>query len=165
MANNLLMHIAEAPGECTQKGYVKWIQLESFSDGLTNTRAGDRSHSGAGSQGKVHLQDVNVTMNLGLHSAILQKHVANGKHLKEVKIVSLATVNDGQHEYYKITMTDVMVTSYQIHQGGHEGAMGVENVTFNYGKKTIDYTQLKNTDGSKVGNNTMSVDAKTHDVS
>lgn len=164
MANNLLMHVAEAPGECTQKGYEKWIQLESFSDGLTNTRAGDRSHSGAGSQGKVHLQDVVVSMNLGLHSAILQKHAANGKHLKEVKIVSLATVNNGQHEYYKVTMTDVMVTSYQVSQGGHDGALGLENVTFNYGTKQVDYTKLKATDGSKEGNNMMKVDAMTHIV-
>ncbi|MBM3753102.1 MAG: type VI secretion system tube protein Hcp [Acidobacteria bacterium] len=164
MPNNLLMHIAEAPGECTQKGYEKWIQLESISDGLTNQRAGDRSHSGAASQGKVFLQDLVVSMNVGLHSAILQKHAANGKHVKEVKIVSLATVNDGQHEYLKITLTDVMVTSYQMSQGGHEGAMGVEQVSFNFGKKTVDYTQLKNTDGSKVGGNTFSVDAKTNAV-
>lgn len=164
MANNLLMHIAEAPGECTQKGYEKWIQLESFSMGLTNTRAGDRSHSGAGSQGKVHLQDLSVMMNMGLHSAILCKHVANGKHLKEVKIVSLATVNDKQQEYFKITMTDVMVSSYQVSQGGHEGAQGVEQCTLNYGKITHDYSQLKANDGSKVGGNTMSVDAITHAV-
>jgi type VI secretion system secreted protein Hcp len=132
--------------------------------GLTNTRAGDRSHSGAGSQGKVHLQDVNVSMNLGLHSAILCKHVANGKHLKEVKIVSLATVNDKQTEYFKITMTDVMVTSYQVAQGGHGEGQGVEAVSLNFGKITHDYSQLKAQDGSKVGGNTMSVDAITHAV-
>ncbi len=165
MANNLLMHIAEAPGECTQKGFEKWIQLESVQMGLTNTRAGDRSHSGAGSQGKVHLQDINVTMKLGLHSAILMKHAANGKHLKEVKIVSLATVNNTQQEYHKITMTDVMVTSYQYSQGSHDGDSGHENVTFNYGSKQIDYSQLKPNDGSKVGGNMMKVDAITHVVS
>ncbi|HUR12723.1 MAG TPA: type VI secretion system tube protein Hcp [Flavitalea sp.] len=111
----------------------------AYSIGISNSGS---AHTGGGSgTGKANYQDLSVTMNTGRMSPDLIKSVALGTHFQEVV---LSFYDEKQKMYYKITLKEAMVTSYQ--QGSSCGKKDceaiTENVTFTYAQ--IEYKDVVN---------------------
>ncbi len=103
-------------GESADKKHKDEIEISSFSWGESN--AGFQGGSGGGA-GKVNFQDLHFTANVNKSSPHLALHCATGEHLKTATLVARKQGGD-QQEFYKVTLTDVIVSSFQ--SGGHDGS-------------------------------------------
>ena len=71
--------------------------------------------------------------------------VATGNHIPSAVLVLRSQGGDGpSNEYYKITMTDVVVSSYAVSGGGDRPT---EQVSLNFAKFVVDYF-TPNADGT-----------------
>jgi type VI secretion system secreted protein Hcp len=127
-------------GEATGKGHEKEIDIESFSWGATNTAL---SHiGGGGGQGKVNVHDLSVTKKTDKASTSLFLNCCNGAHIKEGTLTARKAGGD-QQEYFKIKLSDILVSSYQV--SGHNSADVIpqESITLNFAKVQITYSPQK----------------------
>jgi type VI secretion system secreted protein Hcp len=137
----------EIKGEATDQIYSGgdgWIDVFSWNWGMTQTGT---THIGLGSGGgKGDVQNITLTKRVDSSTHDLIKHVCNGKHIPDANIIVRRAGGDAQVEYYRIDMTDVLITSYQTNGVGGDEQM-METVTLNFGKFEVTYTS-QNADGT-----------------
>lgn len=116
-------------GDVTAKGHEKWIELQSYSMGCENAR---RAGSGGGT-GKVSFSDLSFTKRSGKSSALLMLACANGKSAKQVIVENMRNVGGGGQEVFqRITLEDVVVSSYQVN--AEQGSVPHEELSLNFTK-------------------------------
>ncbi|HTE22405.1 MAG TPA: type VI secretion system tube protein Hcp [Candidatus Limnocylindria bacterium] len=129
-------------GESTDDKHKGEIEIHSFSWGVSQQGTGGQG--GGGGTGKANAQDFHFTSNTSKASPKLFTTSASGKHIKEA-ILTVRKAGKGQQEYYKITMEDVLISSYQ--NGGSNGTAPTDQVSVNFAKLKVEYLQQK-PDGS-----------------
>ena len=126
-------------GESRAEGHEGQIEIFSFSWGLSNT--GSMAAGGGGGAGKVQIQDFHFTKAMSKASPKLFEACATGKHMKEAVLVA-RKAGEKPVEYLKITMTDVLITSYQT--GGSAGdIVPIDSFSLNFAKIKYEYTPQK----------------------
>ena len=145
-------------GESKDSKHKDEIDLESWSWGETNS--GSQSAGGGGGAGKVSMQDFHFVMKVNKASPELLLSCAEGRHIKEAILVCRKAGKD-QQEYLKITMSDLLVSSFQT--GGSAGSDEVPNdqISLNYSKIQYEYKEQK-TDGTLGGAVKTGWDLKTN---
>ena len=134
MAFDCFLKIEGVPGESTDDKHSDWIELLSFSHGVSQTSSGAASSGGGRSAERCDHQDFSVVKTLDKASPKLNLFCCNGKHIPTVT-VELCRAAEDKQKYMEYKMNDVIVTS--VRPGGSaEGgeALPLEEVTFNYGK-------------------------------
>jgi type VI secretion system secreted protein Hcp len=135
------MVIEGVEGEVNVKGLRNAFEVQSISMGATNSATMSTSTGGAGA-GKVSVSDISFTKQRGSSSAGIQKFVFNGKVIPKVEIWFNKS---GSTTYLKITLENVLISSWQLSGDGQAAPM--ESMSLNYGKiKTEDIVQ--NPDGT-----------------
>ena len=129
-------------GESTHAKHKDEIQLYNWSWGASNAA----NISGGGmAVGKGQAQDLHFTKKIDRSSPNLLLNCATGEHIKSAVLVCRKAGKD-QQEYLKITLSDVLVSSYQT--GGNQGSLvPVDQLSFNFAKIEIEYKPQK-ADGS-----------------
>lgn len=94
------------------------IELESFNWG--------QGPAHGGGPGQASFTDINLTTKHGKHSAELQLAVAEGRYFKQIEIVHYSPSGAG----IRLTLTDVVLTSYSVGQGGRDGPLESWSVSF-----------------------------------
>jgi len=135
MAFDAFLKLDGVDGESVQKGYEKWIEILSFSWGATQTPTRGTG-SGAGS-GKVQFQDFHFVVNFSKASPELFKRCATGEHIK-TGVLSVRKAGEKPVEFYKVRMSDLLVSSYQEGSGGE---VPVDPVSLNFADVAIDLPQ------------------------
>jgi len=131
-------------GESQDSKHKNEIDVESWSWGETNT--GGTAFAGGGS-GKVQMQDFHFVMKTSKASPKLLLACASGQHIKD-GLLSVRKAGRDQQEYLKFTLTDVLVSSYQIAgAGGAESDAPTDQLSLAFAKIEIEYRQ-QNPDGS-----------------
>src|SRR3546814_10040382 len=98
---------------------------------------GGGGRGGGGGTGKAEFSDINFSKQADKSSPKLVKAAAEGEHIKEVVLTCRkASGKGGQVEYLKVTMNDVMVSSYQT--GGSSGASSIPMDQFSLNFVKID---------------------------
>jgi len=134
--------------ESTDKGkHAGEIEVESFSWGETNS--GTAGHGGGGGAGKVVSQDFHFVKKLDKSSSQLFIACATGKHFKTA-VLSARKAGGEQLDYFKVTMEDVLVSSYQIGGSAHSDVVPTDQVSLNFAKLEVSYKEQK-ADGSLGG--------------
>src|SRR5580765_2343602 len=105
-------------GESKAGKHKDEIDIESFSWG--ETQSGTFAIGGGGGSGKVSMQDFHFTMPVNKASPALFLACAQGDHIKNA-ILTCRKAGRDQQEFLKVTMNDVLVSSFQI--GGAEGVV------------------------------------------
>jgi len=143
-AVDYFLKIAGIDGESNDLKHKGDIQLDSWSFGGTQT--GGEHFAGGGGGGKFSAQDFHFTTKLSKASPKLFQACATGQHFKDATLIA-RKAGEGQQEYYKITFSDCLVSSYQ--QGGAVGTalIPTDQASLNFGKIEIEYTEQK-ADGS-----------------
>jgi type VI secretion system secreted protein Hcp len=122
-------------GESADDKHKKEIDIQSFSWGASNS--GTMAMGGGGGAGKVTFQDIHFTKNVDKSSPNLLKYCATGKHITKGTL-TVRKAGDKQQEYYKVNLTDVMISSYQA--GGHGGDPAVtDSFSLNFAKIEFEY--------------------------
>lgn len=131
-------------GESTDDSHAGEIEISSFSWGVTNS--GTFGSGGGGGAGKCSFQDLHFTAVVSKASPNLMAACATGEHI-ESAVITLRKAGGDQEEYETITLTDVLVSSYQ--QGGSDGsdARPIDQFSLNFGVIDFSYSPQK-PDGS-----------------
>lgn len=113
------------PGEVTQKGHEKQIEILSYSQSFRNTIP-----VGGAGVGKVTCGDVTVLKNIDRSSPELIGTVVSGKHIKsaEFKFFSPSAKTGADVMYYTVKLTDVLISSID-QSDANDSARIVERVT------------------------------------
>jgi type VI secretion system secreted protein Hcp len=123
-------------GESTDEKHKNEIDVSSFNFGASQSGAG--AFAGGHGTGKVSMQDFHFVTKVNKASPKLMLSCALGDHIKKA-VLTVRKAGGGQQEYYKVTMSDVIISSYQ--NGGSAGGDSVptDQVSLNYSKMEIEY--------------------------
>jgi type VI secretion system secreted protein Hcp len=155
MAFDSFLKIDGIPGESTDDKHKDWIEILSFSQGVSQTATSSAS-SGGRATARCNHADFSITKNLDKASPKLALFCCNGAHIKEVKVELCRATGDKQ-KYMQYVLSDVIVSSWRpggSAQGGE--ALPLEEVAFNYGKIEWTYTETDHKTGKPKG------DVKAH---
>lgn len=113
-ASDYYMKIEGINGESTDLKHKDWIELDSFSWGMSNpSAAGSGSGTGMGT-GKVSMQDMHFSMKMDKSSPRLMLACATGQHIPRLQFtVSRPDATGGTTDYYVVTLSDVLISSFQ----------------------------------------------------
>jgi len=141
------LKIPGVDGESMDDKHKGEIEVESFSWG--ETQAGTSGHGAGAGAGKVVPQDFHFVKKLDKGSARLFIACATGEHFKTATLTG-RKAGGGQQEYLKVTMEDVLVSSYQTGGSKEGGVVPTDQVSLNIGKLEFSYKEQK-PDGSLGG--------------
>jgi type VI secretion system secreted protein Hcp len=144
MAVDYFLRIEGIDGESADAKHKGEIDVLSWAWGASNS--GAVSVGGGAGAGKATIQDLQFTTPLSKASPKLFLACATGQHLKQAKLTAVRA-GAKQAEFLTLTLSDVMVSSYQT--GGSEGAdiSPMDQVSLNFAKLAMEYRGQK-ADGS-----------------
>ncbi len=127
-------------GESTDNKHKNEIDVLSWSWG--ETQSGTMAGGGGGGAGKVAMQDFHFVMKVNKASPKLLQACACGEHIKKAVLICRKAGKD-QQEYLKITLSDLIVSSYQT--GGSSGSdiLPTDQISLNYSKIEVEYKEQK----------------------
>ncbi len=149
MAIDCFLKVDGIPGESTDDKHKDWIEILSYSSGLSQMASGTASSSGGATTARADFQDFSVVKALDKASPKLAVACADGTHIGEVTL-ELCRAGGDKLKYMEYKLSDCIISSCSI--GGGGGGEPAESLTFNYGKIQWTYTQQKRADGSGGGN-------------
>jgi type VI secretion system secreted protein Hcp len=131
MASDYFLKIEGMPGESSDAKHKGEIEIESFSFGAHQT--GTHAAGGGGGAGKVSMQDFHFTLPAGKCGPKLMLACATGEHLKKA-LLTVRKAGKEQQEYYKVTMEDLLVSSYQTGGSSHGSSVPQDQISLNFSK-------------------------------
>lgn len=139
----LYLQIEPIKGECGEDKHKDWIQIMSYSLGISQTVSAFTG-TGGRSAGDASFSDLVITKEVDKASIDLNLHCIQGTHI--AKLVLDACEDTGDKVcYWKYELEDVMVSSVSL--SGGTGGRPSESVTFVYRSIKWTYTPVK-ADGS-----------------
>ena len=145
MAEQYFLKIDGIEGESQDEQHKGEIELVTWSFG--GTASGTLQTAGSASVGKFTAQNFQFTAKVSKASPILFLACTTGKRAGKVTLTGRKAAGEKRPmDYYTITLSDVMVSSYQ--ENGATGAEGVvEQVSCIFAKIQVQYRPM-NADGS-----------------
>ena len=147
MAVDMFIKIDGIKGESQDDKHKDEIDVLSWSWGVT--QQGTSGHGAGAGAGKALPQDFHFVKKHDKASPVLFIGCATGQHYKTA-ILTARKAGGGQQEYLKITMEDVMVSSYQVGGAESSGVVPTDQIGLNFSKIEISYKEQK-PDGSLGG--------------
>jgi type VI secretion system secreted protein Hcp len=145
-AVDYFLKIESCPGESQDKTHPNEIQLESWSFG--ESQGGTFSTGGGGGAGKVVMQDFHFVMKVNKASPKLFMCCATGDHLPSA-ILTCRKAGKEQQEFYKVTFTDLLVSSFQVGGSGGSDVIPMEQISLNFSKIELAYKEQDSKGGLK----------------
>jgi type VI secretion system secreted protein Hcp len=152
------------PGESTDDKHKEWIEILSFSHGISQPTSSTASSAGGAPSERCAHSDFSIMKALDKASPKIYEFCSTGKPVKEVT-VELCRAGGDKLKYMEFKMEEVIVSN--VAPGGNgKGSdnFPTETVSFNYGKIKWTYTQQKRADGSGGGNVTGGWDLTANKV-
>jgi type VI secretion system secreted protein Hcp len=144
MAVDYFLRIEGIEGESADAKHKGSIELMSWSWGASNSAT---THAGAGgAAGKANIQDLHFVTKLSKASPRLFLACASGQHLKQAKLTA-RSAGAKQAEFLTLTLSDVLVSSYQTGGSGANDVFPMDQVSLNFAKLSMEYKARK-ADGS-----------------
>ncbi|TVR99118.1 MAG: type VI secretion system tube protein Hcp [Rhodospirillales bacterium] len=166
MAINAFLKFEEPDieGECTATGHEKEIQVLSWSHSFNQPTSPTRSSAGSGTVEQANHSDLSFTKYTDSASDDLLKMCWSGKQIgKGTLQLYRADGENNPVKYLEIVMEKVVVSNFSI--GGGSGDVPTETVSLNYGKVQYNYIPQKQEDGTSGGNEPVTHDLMTEEVS
>ena len=139
MASEIFLKLPGIDGEATTKGFESWIQLLSYTEGLSQPHSAQvGTGSGAGKADWIEFQFSKVT---DKSTPKLKEACAKGTHIQDAKVVIREAGGDSPVEYGLYEFKDIMVTHIST-SGQDGGGKTMDSGTFAYsGYKTTYQSQ------------------------
>lgn len=153
---NSFMQVDGIKGESTEDQHKDWIEVLSFSHGISQPTSATRSSSGGGTVGASEHGDFTITKYVDIASPKLAEAVSTGKAIKKVTIDMMRQSGDSKVKYMAINLEEVVISS--VHAASNGADLHTETVGLNYAKIDWTYTQQKRADGAGGGNTTAKYD-------
>ncbi len=132
------LEIKGMPGSSADPKHRGWIELNSFS--MSNSRP-TSTNSSTRQRGSANFTPVNVTKFIDKSSPKLMEAVANGRVFPTMTI---DLVDNRKNVYVKITLSNVMITSYQVsgskkERPTEEFSLNYEHIKYSYLPSKVDF--------------------------
>jgi len=137
-------------GESKDDKHKDEIHLDSWSFGESNT--GTFAGGGGGGAGKVTMNDFTFVKHTDKSGPKLFLACADGEHIKSA-VLTCRKAGKDQQEYYKVTMNDCLISSYNTAGSGGGDVVPTEQITLNFAHIKIEYKEQK--DDGTLGGTTM----------
>lgn len=147
-------------GESQDHKYKASIDVESWSWG--ETQSGTHAAGGGGGAGKVSMQDFHFVMKVNKASPKLMLACATGEHIKKA-VLTCRKAGKEQQEFLKITLSDLLVSSFQSGGAQQSNIVPVDQISLNYAKIEWEYKEQK-PDGTLGGTVKAGYDQKINKV-
>jgi type VI secretion system secreted protein Hcp len=155
MAFDCFIKIDGIEGECTDDKHKNWVEVLSYSHGVSQTAAGSASGGSARGSQRCDHQDFSIVKALDKTSPKLALACCNGEHIKTIN-VELCRATKEKQKYMEYILSDAIITSVRPGGSGKGGdPVPLEEVSFSYGKIEWVYT-VTDKQGSSKG------DVKSH---
>jgi type VI secretion system secreted protein Hcp len=152
MAFDCFCKIDGIDGESTDSKHQKWIEVLSFSNGMSQPVSAVQSSVGGATSARVNMQDFSIVKQIDISSPKLAEACCTGKHFPKITI-ELCRAGGDKLKYMEYKLTNAIISS--VSSGGTPGGpedVPSESVSFNFGKIEWAYTQQKRADGAGGGN-------------
>jgi type VI secretion system secreted protein Hcp len=137
MAYDAFLKLDGMDGESSDDKYKGYVEVSSFSFGITHMTTIGSATGGAGS-GRAALGELTISKVVDKSSTVLFQKCATGEHFAKGKFV-VRKAGGTQMEYLVLTMETVFVTSAHFSSAsGEENAN--ESVSLAIGKLGVDYS-------------------------
>ncbi len=123
-------------GESQDDKHKNEIDIDGF--GFGESQSGTMGGGGGGGAGKVLMQDFHFSKSVDKSSPKLFLACANGEHIPKA-VLTVRKAGKEQQEFYKVTFTDVLVSSFSTSGSAHGGAIPSESISFNFAKIEWEY--------------------------
>lgn len=137
MASDYFLDIDGIKGEATDATHKDHIQLQSWSWG--ESQSGSFASNAGGGAGKVSMQDFHFAMSTNKASPELMLSCATGKHIAKA-VLTCRKAGEKQQEFFKISFTDLLISSYQVGGGGD---VPTDQISFNFATVKFEYAPQK----------------------
>lgn len=137
MAFSGYLKIDDIPGESKRSGHEEEIVISSFSWGAM--RSAFRNSGGQRESGLPEVQSVSLTKDFDASSPYLALACIKAKNLGDVVLTLRKDQGDEHSDYLTITLTNVLVESYQT--GGGGGGNPVDTVSLSFDSIKVLYIQ------------------------
>jgi type VI secretion system secreted protein Hcp len=134
---NYVLKIDGIDGESKIDGHEDELTIDSFSWGATNSGS-FHAGTGGGGTGKVNMQDLHFVAPCSKASTSLMLACADGTHIGEATLTCIEAGGD-QVEFYKVKLTDVLVSSYQVGGNAHSEVRPMDQFSLNFRKIEVEY--------------------------
>ena len=143
-ACDFILKIEGVDGESNYQKAAGAIDIEAWN--WAEAQAGSHANGSGGGTGKVNMHDLHFTMKVNKASAKLALACASGEHLKKALLICRKAGKE-QFEYLKITLSDVLVSSFQMGGSSRANVVPLDQCSLNYAKIEWEYRTQKQ-DGS-----------------
>lgn len=144
MAYDAFLKLGDIVGESIEARHLGWIEIESFSWGVT--QSGSFASGGGGGTGKASFQDIHFTSSTQKSSPLIAKACATGSHFPKAEL-SFIKEAQGGFEFMKFEFTDVLVSSFQLGGSSHGEDRPTDSFSLNFAKIEFDFMPQR-ADGS-----------------
>ncbi|HEY0894316.1 Hcp family type VI secretion system effector [Cellvibrio sp.] len=120
-------------------------QIDVLSWGYAVNQSSSANTGGGGGVGKAHFSELVFTHYIDKATPNLMKYCASGKHIPSIEL-SCCKVGDGQQEYMKVTLNDVLITHVRP-TGDASSPRVMEEVGISYSKIKVEVKE-QNSNGS-----------------
>ena len=134
MAVDYFLKLDGIPGESTDAKHKDEIDVLAFSWGVSHPKA---SGPGGGGAGKAVFEDLLVVAHTSKASPKLWLACASGQHIKSA-ILTCRKPGKAPLEFLKITLTDVLISSYEI--DGSDEEPPLDQIALAFAKVETVYT-------------------------
>ncbi len=135
----LYLQIEPIKGECTEEKHTDWIQISSYSLGLSQTISAFTG-TGGRSAGDASFSDLTITKEVDKASIDLHLFCIQGKHITKL-VLDVCEDSGDKVCFWKYEMEDVMVSS--VSNSGGMGGRPMESVSMVYARISLTYTPVK----------------------
>jgi type VI secretion system secreted protein Hcp len=136
---------ATIPGESTDDKHKDWIEILSFSWGVSQAMGGAASATGAHSGQRVDISDFSFVHSLDKASPKLFLSCCQGEHIADATL-ELCKAGGDKQKYMTYKLTDVIVSGVRpggSSQGGD--SLPLEEVSVRFGKVNLEYIPIDKT--------------------
>lgn len=147
MSFDAYLKIEGVPGEALDANHKDWIELTDFHYGVSQSVSSTASSAGGATAGGASCPDVHLAKYLDRASPKLFEACASGQHFKSM-VIHISRAGGDQQKYMEIKLEEVIISSLNAHRGDD---FPTEDITLNYGRIGIQYTQQRRSDGKGSG--------------
>jgi type VI secretion system secreted protein Hcp len=144
--SKIFLEVSGVSGESVDDSHKQWIDIQSFSMGMSKPSSGTISRS----RGNVIIDDIIVVKELDKSSPKLMEKCAQGQVIPSIVIEHCREVGGYFQTVYRYELTNVLITSFHV-SGETSKVVPVEEFSLNFEEITVTYTEF-GTDGKSKGN-------------
>lgn len=137
---DFFLKIEGIDGESQDHKHKGEIDIHSWS--WSENQGGSHGAGGGGGAGKVQIHDLSIVKRIDKSSPKLMLACANGEHIKKA-VLTARKAGKEQQEFYKITLTDLLVSSFQTGGHGDGDVLPTDQVSLNFSKIEVEYKEQK----------------------